>query len=149
MPRRQPATLDGRAALALLLLPIAITIVEWPSEKKYPMLSGRLPSLISLRVVLSMATMWSASNAWRRPRVYAVAATPIPRPLKCDGATNRKNTTNPATCNPTMTANINPTRNRSTGASAREASVRYPPIPNRPEPRGVPEQFAVLVSVSV
>ena len=45
------------------------TTVEWPSEKKKPTLSGRLPSAISLRVVLSIAAMWSASNAWRRPSV--------------------------------------------------------------------------------
>ena len=45
------------------------TIVEWPSEKKKPTLSGRLPSAISLRVVLSMAAMWSASKAWRIPSV--------------------------------------------------------------------------------
>ena len=45
------------------------TTVEWPSEKKNPTLSGRLPSWISLRVVLSMAAMWSASKAWRMPRV--------------------------------------------------------------------------------
>ena len=31
--------------------------------------SGRLPSLTSLRVVLSIAAMWSASNACRMPRV--------------------------------------------------------------------------------
>ena len=37
--------------------PIAITIVECPSENQKPMLSGRLPSFISLRVVLSMAAM--------------------------------------------------------------------------------------------
>ena len=45
------------------------TIVECPSEKKNPTLSGRWPSVISLRVVLSIAPMWSASNAWRMPRV--------------------------------------------------------------------------------
>ena len=45
------------------------TTVEWPSEKKYPTLSGRLPSLTSFRVVLSMAAMWSASKACRIPRV--------------------------------------------------------------------------------
>ena len=45
------------------------TTDEWPSEKKNPTLSGRLPSLISLRVVLSMAAMWSASKAWRIPSV--------------------------------------------------------------------------------
>jgi len=57
------------------------TTVEWPSEKKNPTLSGRLPSAISLRVVLSMALMWSASNACRAPSVYAV--TPIPTPKVC------------------------------------------------------------------
>ena len=45
------------------------TIVECPSEKKKPTLSGRWPSVISLRVVLSIAAMWSASNACRRPSV--------------------------------------------------------------------------------
>src|ERR1019366_8974328 len=39
------------------------TIVECPSEKKNPTLNGRLPSDISLRVVLSIAEMWSASKA--------------------------------------------------------------------------------------
>ena len=33
------------------------TTVEWPREKKKPTDSGRLPSLTSLRVVLSMAAM--------------------------------------------------------------------------------------------
>ena len=42
------------------------TIVEWPSEKKKPTPSERLPSCRNLRVVLSIAAMWSASNAWRR-----------------------------------------------------------------------------------
>ena len=45
------------------------TIVEWPSEKKNPTLSGRLPSAISLRVVLSIAAMWSASKACLSPSV--------------------------------------------------------------------------------
>ena len=45
------------------------TTVEWPSEKKKPTLSGRPPSAISLRVVLSIAAMWSASKACRRPSV--------------------------------------------------------------------------------
>ena len=39
------------------------TIVECPSENQKPTLSGRLPSDISLRVVLSIAEMWSASKA--------------------------------------------------------------------------------------
>ncbi len=41
----------------------ANTIVECPSENQNPTVSGRLPSDISLRVVLSIAEMWSASNA--------------------------------------------------------------------------------------
>ena len=45
------------------------TTLEWPREKKNPTESGRLPSPTSLRVVLSMAAMWSASNACRMPRV--------------------------------------------------------------------------------
>ena len=45
------------------------TIVECPSEKKKPTLSGRWPSFMSLRVVLSIAPMWSASNACRNPSV--------------------------------------------------------------------------------
>ena len=49
--------------------PSANTIVECPSEKKKPTLSGRWPSAISLRVVLSIAPMWSASNACRSPSV--------------------------------------------------------------------------------
>ena len=57
------------------------TTLEWPSEKKNPTLSGRLPSAMSLRVVLSIAAMWSASKAWRSPSVYAV--TPMPTPKTC------------------------------------------------------------------
>jgi hypothetical protein len=45
------------------------TTLEWPSEKKNPTDSGRLPSFTSLRVVLSIAAMWSASTACRMPRV--------------------------------------------------------------------------------
>ena len=45
------------------------TTVECPSEKKKPTLSGRRPSAMSLRVVLSIAAMWSASKAWRSPSV--------------------------------------------------------------------------------
>ena len=41
----------------------------WPRLNQNPTLSGRWPSVISLRVVLSMAAMWSASKACRRPRV--------------------------------------------------------------------------------
>ena len=45
------------------------TMVEWPSEKKKPTPSGRLPCASIFRVVLSIAAMWSASKAWRRPKV--------------------------------------------------------------------------------
>ena len=44
-------------------------MLEWPREKKNPTDSGRLPSAISFRVVLSMALMWSASNACLAPSV--------------------------------------------------------------------------------
>ena len=47
----------------------ANTIVECPSENQNPTLSGRFPSAISFLVVLSIAEMWSASNAWRIPSV--------------------------------------------------------------------------------
>ncbi len=45
------------------------TMEEWPNEKKKPTLKGRWPSLTSFLVVLSIAAMWSASKAWRMPRV--------------------------------------------------------------------------------
>ena len=45
----------------------AATTAEWPSEKKNPTPTGRWPCCISLRVTLSIAAMWSASTAWRRP----------------------------------------------------------------------------------
>ncbi len=47
----------------------ANTTLECPREKKKPTDSGRLPSLTSLRVVLSIAAMWSASKACRMPSV--------------------------------------------------------------------------------
>ena len=60
--------------------PTATMIVEWPKEKKKPVPSGRFPSAISLRVVLSIQEMWSASKACRNPRNHAVTATPRPTP---------------------------------------------------------------------
>ncbi len=62
---RVPVTL----APAAMSEAIATTIVEWPSANQKPTDTGRLPSAISLRVVLSMAAMWSASKACRMPRV--------------------------------------------------------------------------------
>jgi hypothetical protein len=55
-------------AVAAIATEASITTVEWPREKKKPTPTGRLPSCISLRVTLSMAAMWSASTAWRRPK---------------------------------------------------------------------------------
>ena len=60
--------------------PTTITTVAWPNEKKNPLASGLLPSAISLRVVLSMQEMWSASKACLKPRNHAVMATPSPTP---------------------------------------------------------------------
>src|SRR5690349_23255261 len=53
------------------------TVSECPSAKKKPTETGRLPLFISLRVTLSMAAMWSASIAWRKPKLYARNAAPI------------------------------------------------------------------------
>lgn len=46
---------------------VTITMVLWPSEKKVPTVTGRWPEAIRRRVMRSMAEMWSASRAWRRP----------------------------------------------------------------------------------
>lgn len=45
------------------------TTEEWPSENQKPIETGRPPSASCLRVVLSMAAMWSGSKACRMPRV--------------------------------------------------------------------------------
>ena len=49
--------------------PMTQTMVEWPRANQNPTDTGRRPSFISFRVVLSIADMWSASKAWRIPRV--------------------------------------------------------------------------------
>ena len=67
-------------AATVIPTPTATMTVEWPNEKKNPVPSGFLPSAMSLRVVLSMHEMWSASNACRNPRSQAVTATPTPMP---------------------------------------------------------------------
>ncbi len=69
----------ARAAMASPA-PAAMMMEECPRAKKNPVPSGRWPSAISLRVVLSIAEMWSASKACRAPSVHAVSATPRPRP---------------------------------------------------------------------
>ncbi len=45
------------------------TIVECPRLNQNPTDSGRVRSCMSLRVVLSIAAMWSTSNACRMPSV--------------------------------------------------------------------------------
>ena len=57
------------AAVAAMAIEASTTIVEWPSEKKKPTAKGFLPSCISLRTTLSIAAIWSASKAWRRPNI--------------------------------------------------------------------------------
>jgi hypothetical protein len=47
----------------------ARTTVEYPRAKKNPTETGRFPSAVSFRVVLSIAAIWSASKACRSPRV--------------------------------------------------------------------------------
>ena len=56
-------------AVTAMAIESPTTMVEWPSEKKSPTPTGRWPSCISLRVTLSMAAMWSASKAWRKPKL--------------------------------------------------------------------------------
>ena len=68
----------SRTVVAASAIPTASasTIVECPSEKKKPMPSGRLPRCSMKRTVSSIAAMWSASNAWRRPNMYATKPSP-------------------------------------------------------------------------
>jgi hypothetical protein len=54
-------------------------MTEWPTANQNPTDLGLEPSAVSLRVVLSMAAMWSGSKAWRRPKVYAVRPSPMPK----------------------------------------------------------------------
>ena len=89
----------------------------WPRLNQNPTLNGRLPSVISFRVVLSMAAMWSASKACRRPRVYAV--TPRPMLNSCPltwyscGATRKINVPHPTMCSSRMKVAIPMTDRRS------------------------------------
>ncbi len=95
------------------------TMVEWPSEKKNPTLSGRCPSLMSLRVVLSIAEMWSASNAWRIPRVRATNPRPKPKTYCLlslrwpTAATPAANRSHPSTQSPTTLPTMRPKRTHS------------------------------------
>lgn len=75
-PRKEwSSVVPSAAGSARLRIPAASsahrpnTMLEWPSEDQKPTDVLRLPSARSLRVMLSIAAMWSASNAWRRPGV--------------------------------------------------------------------------------
>ena len=57
---------------------ITKTTDEWPRLNQKPTLIGLCPSARSLRVVLSIAAMWSASKACRMPSVYAAKPRPTP-----------------------------------------------------------------------
>ncbi len=90
---------------------IRTTMEECPSANQKPTDTGRLPSAISLRVVLSITAMWSASKACRMPSVYAVMPRPtpntcVPTAYSC-GATRKNSVPNAATCIARITA-INP-----------------------------------------
>ena len=93
------------------------TTLEWPRENQNPTDSGRCRSAISLRVVLSIAAMWSASNACRMPRVYAVSPIPIPNalPPKLNRAGSTKSTRvlQPTRCRATIRVSIHPRRRHS------------------------------------
>ena len=54
-------------AVAAIAAEASTTIDEWPSENHAPTAKGRRPCCIILRVTLSIAAIWSASTAWRRP----------------------------------------------------------------------------------
>lgn len=56
--------------VAATTMQVMMTMVEWPRLKKVPTVTGRWPEAISRRVIRSMAEMWSASRACRRPSVY-------------------------------------------------------------------------------
>ena len=70
-PTRWNASKRLCSALAAKATPAeAIATTEaWPSEKKKPTPTGRWPSCISLRVTLSIAAIWSASTACRKPKL--------------------------------------------------------------------------------
>ncbi len=76
------STMAPKTARAAMASPAPATMMmqECPRAKKNPVPSGRRPSAVGLRVVLSIAEMWSASKACRAPRVDAVSATPRPSP---------------------------------------------------------------------
>ena len=47
----------AKALIGAMMRTSATTMVAWPSEKKKPTASGRRPSCISLRVMLSIAAI--------------------------------------------------------------------------------------------
>ena len=118
---------------------MAKTTVECPRENQNPTLRGRFPSAMNFRVVLSMAEMWSASKAWRNPRVYAVTATPAPMatPLArwWAGSTARMKIPQPTRLRATTVAPIPPTRHHSAGLRARRPAGGRWPSPATVTPR--------------
>ena len=69
MPEFWLVTLSASCVPPAIIAASTTTTLEWPSANQKPTDTGRLPSAISLRVVLSIAAMWSASKACRIPRV--------------------------------------------------------------------------------
>ena len=110
------------------------TIVEWPRENQKPTDIGRWPSAISLRVVLSIAAMWSASKACRMPRVYATRPRPIPStPASptwyCAGATIPTSVPQPRRCSRAMKIAMPRMERFSPGVSGRRVLPLPPVVP--------------------
>ena len=71
IPLQASKRVCSAAAVAATAAATSRTTVECPMAKKKPTETGRPPSCISLRVTLSIAAIWSASTAWRRPNPQA------------------------------------------------------------------------------
>jgi hypothetical protein len=66
----------------------SMTMVEWPSENHSPTVCPSAPRCACVRTTLSIAAIWSASTAWRRPNTQASKAVPNSAgwPAKADQA---------------------------------------------------------------
>jgi hypothetical protein len=62
--------LDTADAVAATTIDVMITIVEWPSEKNVPTVTGFCPDAMRRRVMRSIAEIWSASKACLNPRTH-------------------------------------------------------------------------------
>lgn len=87
------------------------TTLECPSENQKPTPLADLPSPTSLRAVLSIAAMWSASKAWRTPSRKAVTPRPTPNTPElprsyCWGTTRPRSTPQPTRFNKNTTQAI-------------------------------------------